>query len=136
MHKGITTKSAFFFGVLEPEIERNVLVVRRKFRIVIKGFTVIKPASRRLRSQKHVIPYLNSGDYKISSTLVFPDHDLSRSRAPLFNNLLLFLFRKFREPYFICAFRDENYLACSNHLLEFSGSPGTYIDALGKHQIK
>ncbi len=100
MHDLIRTEPAGFLLLLKPEIERDVLVVRRDVSVVVQHRVVLKPAACRLWRKDHV-PKRELWDHEVlvSGRFICPDHDLSWRLPPPLVHLFLPLCLKFTEPF-------------------------------------
>ncbi len=90
----------------EPEIEREVLVVRRKFLVVVERIVVLEPAAGGLRRKHHIIPEIDLRDYEILIRLILPDHNIAWGRTPSLKHLFLPLCGQFHKPRIICGIWD------------------------------
>ncbi|MBA1342841.1 MAG: hypothetical protein C5S52_04505 [ANME-2 cluster archaeon] len=134
VHDRISTEPAGSLLLLKPEIERDVLVVRRDILAMIQHSIVLEPATRRLWRKNHVSEgELRDHEILFSCRLVLPRHDLSGRLAPPLVHLFLPLIIEFAEPSEIRFDRDQGCCSGFNESFKFAWRPCPDVCSIKRH---
>jgi hypothetical protein len=120
--------------VLEPEVEREVLVVQRQLEVVVGGGDVLLPAAGGLRCEEHVAPAVDGEDEERPTLVVAPDHRAGGlGLAPLGDDGVAQLDGQAVEMLPVRRDGPEDGMAAAHEAVEIGGIVGAGVGAVVAH---